>query len=67
MSIEEAKFNEKVLKIFIRTWSGLMVLSSEQHCGKEGRVRGAKGQRKTMAREGGQGKNSERVEGNYFI
>ena len=43
-------------------------LYSEQRCGKEDRVRGAKGQRKkNEAREREQGKNTVRVEGNYFI
>ena len=44
------------------------LLSSEQRCGKEDRVRGAKGLRKkNKAREREQGKNSVGVEGNYFF
>ena len=39
------------------------MLSNEQHCGKEGRVKlRSKGREKNKAREGEQGKNSGRVE-----
>ena len=34
----------------------MIVLSSEQHCGKEARVRGAKGQRKTRREREGRGR-----------
>ena len=34
----------------------MIVLSSEQRCGKEGRVRGAKGQRKTRREREGRGR-----------
>ena len=40
----------------------MIVLSSEQRCGKEGRVRGAKGQRKTR-REGGAGEEQCKGQG----
>ena len=45
----------------------MIVLSSEQRCGKEGRVKGGSKGEKNKAREGEQGKNSVRVEGHYFI
>jgi len=44
------------------------VLSNEQHCGKEGRVKGgAKGERKTRRERESRGRTVEGSRGNYFI